>query len=119
MSYALKIWIMIYCLQIYSESGTAGTIDFVSNWKAVDDMIAEMRRQAVRILIVQLPSGLLSLSWTDVDKKKKAIVASRCLNSVGKGENALGQPMCWATGHYQPLYQMELLQYDCKLTKDF
>lgn len=56
--------------------------------RTVDDMIAEMRTSSPNTDIAVSIKAQTSSSWTDVDKKK-AIVASRYLNSVGKGENAL------------------------------
>lgn len=38
---------------------------------------------------IEIETGINSCNWTDDNEKKKAIIASRYLNSVGKGENAL------------------------------
>ncbi|MFC5626229.1 ATP-dependent nuclease [Algoriphagus winogradskyi] len=56
--------------------------------RSVDDMIAEMRTSSPNTEIGISIKALTSAGWNDSDKKK-AIVASRYLNSVGKGENAL------------------------------
>lgn len=56
--------------------------------RSVDDMIAEMRTSSPNTEIGISIKAQTSSSWSDADKKK-AIVASRYLNSVGKGENAL------------------------------
>lgn len=56
--------------------------------RSVDDMIAEMRSSNPNTEIAISIKAQTSVGWSDADKKK-AIVASRYLNSVGKGENAL------------------------------
>jgi len=38
---------------------------------------------------IAIRDGINSCNWTNDDDKKKAIIASRYLNSIGKGENAL------------------------------
>ncbi|WP_165750492.1 AAA family ATPase [Cellulophaga sp. Z1A5H] len=38
---------------------------------------------------IAIRDGINSSNWTNDDDKKKAIIASRYLNSIGKGENAL------------------------------
>jgi putative ATP-dependent endonuclease of OLD family len=38
---------------------------------------------------IAIKKGINSSNWTNDDDKKKAIIASRYLNSIGKGENAL------------------------------
>jgi predicted ATP-dependent endonuclease of OLD family len=40
-------------------------------------------------LNIAIKEGITSSNWTNDDDKKKAIIASRYLNSIGKGENAL------------------------------
>lgn len=56
--------------------------------RPVDDMIDEMRTSSPNTEIGISIKAQTSAGWSDADKKK-AIVASRYLNSVGKGENAL------------------------------
>ena len=53
--------------------------------KSYPDALAELRTSVENVRIVK---SLEASSWNQ-DEKKKALVASRYLNSVGKGENAL------------------------------
>lgn len=56
--------------------------------KPITDFFAIMRSSGANQALETAITGLTDPSWTD-DDKKKAIIAIRYLNSVGKGENAL------------------------------
>lgn len=56
--------------------------------RPISDLLAELRASDANQHIETSITTLTDPSWTDEDKKK-AIIASRYLRSVGKGENAL------------------------------
>lgn len=63
-------------------------MDYYSKHKPVDDFLNELRDSDENKRIKSGIESAISLVFDDTDKKK-AIIASRYLNSVGKGENAL------------------------------
>lgn len=56
--------------------------------KTLQDLLTELRASGANQEIETAITSLTDPSWTE-DDKKKAVVASRYLSSVGKGENAL------------------------------
>lgn len=63
-------------------------IDYYSNNKPVDDFLHKLRSSKENERIIASIEGANKTIFDDTEKKK-AIIASRYLNSVGKGENAL------------------------------
>lgn len=53
--------------------------------KSIDNLISSLNKSDEN---KRIQSGIIASSW-DEEEKKRAIIASRYLNSVGKGENAL------------------------------
>jgi hypothetical protein len=64
------------------EDGTNEPSDFLEILPYGSDTNPNKQNIAIR-------DGINSSNWTNDDDKKKAIIASRYLNSIGKGENAL------------------------------
>jgi putative ATP-dependent endonuclease of OLD family len=64
------------------EDNTKGVSDFLEILTYGSDTNPNKLNIAIR-------DGINSSNWTSDDDKKKAIIASRYLNSIGKGENAL------------------------------
>lgn len=63
-------------------------ITMIEENKPLDDMLAKLRGSDENNRILDSITKSNGDSWSD-EMKKKAIIASRYLNSVGKGENAL------------------------------
>ncbi len=65
---------------------------FSNNAKTVDDFLERLPKGTganPNQKNVDIVNGMNSCNWIDENDKKKAIIASRYLNSIGKGENAL------------------------------
>lgn len=56
--------------------------------KPLDDFFAELRTSDANVKLEEAVKAIPGTNWTD-EEKKRAIIASRYLASVGKGENAL------------------------------
>ncbi|PXX98943.1 ATP-dependent endonuclease [Marinifilum breve] len=69
-------------LMTYMGDPTKSVADFLSLLPKGTDTNPNAKNRAIE-------GGINSCNWTSDDDKKKAIIASRYLNSVGKGENAL------------------------------
>ena len=63
-------------------------IDLYTNKKPLSDMLAELRTSDANLNLETAITAATGGLWTE-EEKKKAIIASRYLASVGKGENAL------------------------------
>ncbi|KAA6437079.1 AAA family ATPase [Dyadobacter flavalbus] len=63
-------------------------IDFYQKGNPLSDFLNRLGRSDSNTLLKASISANVDPSWTDEDKKK-ALIATRYLNSVGKGENAL------------------------------
>lgn len=82
-----------YDLMLHNTDSTILLVDSLSNQKEISrmqlkdypDCLTELRESSEN---ERIKCSLNACSWSN-DEKKKALLASRYLNSVGKGENAL------------------------------
>jgi len=63
-------------------------LQFFEENKPIADFVDELRTSETNTLLAASITAVSDPSWTD-EKKIRAIIASRYLASVGKGENAL------------------------------
>jgi len=73
---------------VKNKAELSNLLQLYKDQKPIDEFIEELRSSDENQFIESAILALSDSSWTD-DDKKKAIIASRYLASIGKGENAL------------------------------
>lgn len=130
-----------YDLVLHNPKLTLLVTESISNQEEIKDLMSFNDTKTVMDFLDKLPQGTtanpykenvrikkgieaLGTTWND-DDKKKAIVAARYLNSVGKGENALDLAVALesnyekkGTAEYQdfktPQYIIDAIEWLCK-----
>lgn len=87
-----------YDIAYYNPTNELIFVDGISNKKELEDLMEKYRKkESIENLLNTLSKskendrikeGIISSTWS-YDEKAKAIISSRYLNSIGKGENAL------------------------------